>query len=143
MKKELFKKIKECNNKNELDNLLKENNIVLKEDELNKYYSLINKKEISDNELDSVSGGCGEFDRKDSGSSPKFSVGEQVTVENRGEAIITYVSPYKKAFNDDNGKTYNVFTYKLKYQNGAIIDCEIPEYAIIEYVPIEKNVVIV
>lgn len=134
MKKELIEKIKECNNKNELDNLLKENNIVLKEEELNKYYSLINEKEISDNELDSVSGGCGEFDRKDSGSTPKFSVGEKVTVENRGEAIITYVSPFKKEFKDDNGKTYNVFTYKCNFKNGSLIDCEFPEYAIIEYV---------
>ena len=56
--KELYEKAKEAKNAKELFSLAKENGVELTEDEAAEYFAQLNKSgELSDEELDNVSGG--------------------------------------------------------------------------------------
>lgn len=90
-KKEIIEKINKCKNKDEVISLF--NN---------------HKDELNDDELDLVSGGCGE---SDSGDTPKYNIGEIVGI-NYGLTYAIYVIDsvsLSKTMIDG----YNQFTYSL------------------------------
>ena len=79
MNKELLAKAKEAKNPDELMSLAKENGIGLTEEETKAYFDRLHPQtgELSDSELDNVSGGCG--GGYDAGRpKPRFAVGETV-----------------------------------------------------------------
>ena len=79
IKKELVAKAKEAKSVNELMALAKENNLTLTEEEAKEYFSRLNpaQGELSDDELENVSGGCGGgYDS--SRPNPEFNAGEEV-----------------------------------------------------------------
>ena len=65
MTKELMEKAKAAESAEELLALAKENGMALTEEEAKKYYGRLHPdREIADEELDNVSGGCGEEEKK-------------------------------------------------------------------------------
>ena len=73
---ELLAKAKEAKNAKELLALAEENGVKLTEEEGAKYFAELHREgEFADDELDNVSGGCG-----DDIPEPKYSVGKQATI---------------------------------------------------------------
>lgn len=111
----------------ELSELAKTGGVELTEEESVGLFSRLNAcGELSDDELDSVSGGgC-----SDSGAAPKYGVGQKVIrCAFRGgyPVTVTYVSDAKK----DCGRIVksNVFTYSVQPdRNGAPLETDVPEY---------------
>ena len=79
MNKELLAKAKEMKTPEELMALAKENGVELTEESAAAYFDRLNPKtgELSDSELDNVSGGCG-GDYDAGRPKPRFAVGETV-----------------------------------------------------------------
>lgn len=62
---ELIEKAKQAKSAEELAALAKENGIDISDDEAEEYFERLNNSgELSDDELDNVSGGCGDFSYK-------------------------------------------------------------------------------
>ena len=133
--KELLKKAKTAKSAEELLELAKAENIELSAEQAAKAFAELNKTgELSDEELDNVSGGCGR-DYEPSGETPKFHVGDRLAmvhpVIGRSVAVrVTYVSSVKSCMNG-----VNVFTYNTKstcngdtYTNVAEYDLSIPNW---------------
>ena len=133
--KELLKKAKTAKSAEELLELAKAENIELSAEQAAKAFAELNKTgELSDEELDNVSGGCGR-DYEPSGETPKFHVGDRLAmvhpVIGRSIAVrVTYVSSVKSCMNG-----VNVFTYNTKstcngdtYTNVAEYDLSIPNW---------------
>ena len=133
--KELLKKAKTAKSAEELLELAKAENIELSAEQAAKAFAKLNKTgELSDEELDNVSGGCGR-DYEPSGETPKFHVGDRLAmvhpVIGRSVAVrVTYVSSVKSCMNG-----VNVFTYNTKstcngdtYTNVAEYDLGIAEW---------------
>ena len=112
--KELLEKAKAAKSAEELLEIAKAQHIELTEEQAAKAFAELNKTgELSDEELDNVSGGCGR-DYEPSGETPKFHVGERLAmvhpVIGRNIAVrITYVSSVKSCMNG-----VNVFTYSTE-----------------------------
>ena len=123
--KELLEKAKTAKSAEELLAMSKAEGFELPEGEAKTVFSKLNKTgELSDEELDNVSGGgC-----RDSGDTPKFSVGQNVyEYANRGSypVTVTYVSSEKT---DCGGIiTSNVFTYSVQPKCGEL-ETDVPEY---------------
>ena len=123
--KELIEKAKTAKSAEELLAMSKAEGFELPEGEAKTVFSKLNKTgELSDEELDNVSGGgC-----RDSGDTPKFSVGQNVyEYANRGSypVTVTYVSSEKT---DCGGIiTSNVFTYSVKPKGGEL-ETDVPEF---------------
>ena len=90
--------------------------------------------ELSDEELDNVSGGCGR-DYEPSGETPKFHVGDRLAmvhpVIGRSVAVrVTYVSSVKSCMNGVNVFTYNTegVYHKESFTNVAEYDLGIAEW---------------
>ena len=79
MNKELLAKAKEAKNPDELMSLAKENGIEMTKEKADEYFKQLSTSsgELSDSELDNVSGGCG-GDYVDGRPHPQFGVGESV-----------------------------------------------------------------
>lgn len=93
-KEELIKEAKSCKSVEELKELTSKNGYELTDEELSTFFS--NSKEISDEELDNVSGGAA-CDK--SGATPLFKVGDIVKWEQTGyKAKIEWVSSDKGTF---------------------------------------------
>ena len=133
--KELLKKAKTAKSAEELLELAKAENIELSAEQAAKAFAELNKTgELSDEELDNVSGGCGR-DYEPSGETPKFHVGDRLAmvhpVIGRSIAVrVTYVSSVKSCMNGVNVFTYNTEAIgnKDSYTNVAEYDLGIAEW---------------
>ena len=133
--KELLKKAKTAKSAEELLELAKAENIELSAEQAAKAFAEMNKTgELSDEELDNVSGGCGR-DYEPSGETPKFHVGDRLAmvhpVIGRSVAVrVTYVSSVKSCMNGVNVFTYNTVAIgnKDSYTNVAEYDLFIAEW---------------
>ena len=133
--KELLKKAKTAKSAEELLELAKAENIELSAEQAAKAFAELNKTgELSDEELDNVSGGCGR-DYEPSGETPKFHVGDRLAmvhpVIGRSIAVrVTYVSSVKSCMNGVNVFTYNTVAIgnKDSYTNVAEYDLFIAEW---------------
>ena len=133
--KELLKKAKTAKSAEELLELAKAENIELSAEQAAKAFAELNKTgELSDEELDNVSGGCGR-DYEPSGETPKFHVGDRLAmvhpVIGRSVAVrVTYVSSVKSCMNGVNVFTYNTVAIgnKDSYTNVAEYDLGIAEW---------------
>ena len=133
--KELLKKAKTAKSAEELLELAKAENIELTEEQAKEYFATIHASgELSDEELDNVSGGCGR-DYEPSGETPKFHVGDRLAmvhpVIGRSVAVrVTYVSSVKSCMNGVNVFTYNTVAIgnKDSYTNVAEYDLFIAEW---------------
>ena len=133
--KELLKKAKTAKTAEELLELAKAENIELTEEQAKEYFATIHASgELSDEELDNVSGGCGR-DYEPSGETPKFHVGDRLAmvhpVIGRSVAVrVTYVSSVKSCMNGVNVFTYNTEAIgnKDSYTNVAEYDLGIAEW---------------
>ena len=133
--KELLKKAKTAKTAEELLEMAKAENIESSAEEAAKAFAELNKTgELSDEELDNVSGGCGR-DYEPSGETPKFHVGDRLAmvhpVIGRSVAVrVTYVSSVKSCMNGVNVFTYNTVAIgnKDSYTNVAEYDLFIAEW---------------
>ena len=119
MNKELLAKAKEAKTPDELMSLAKENGIELTAESAASYFERLNSKtgELSDSELDNVSGGCG--GGYDAGRPhPRFAVGETVLYIHSwiGANRITATGKVVKRSYED-GSWY----YTLKIHDGSEI----------------------
>lgn len=120
MNKELRAKAKEAKNPDELMSLAKENGIELTEESAASYFDRLNPKtgELSDGELDNVSGGCG-GDYVDGRPHPRFTVGQSVLYicgwlgANR---ITASAKVMKRSYKNDG------WYYTLKIHDGSEIE---------------------
>ena len=125
LSKELLEKAKTATSVEELLEKASAEGVELSAGQAAKAFSELHKMgELSDEELDNVSGGgC-----KDSGDTPKFSVGQNVyEYANRGSypVTVTYVSSEKT---DCGGIiTSNVFTYSVQPKGGEL-ETDVPEF---------------
>ena len=133
--KELIEKAKTAKSAEELLAMAKAENIELNAEEAAQAFAKMNKNgELSDEELDNVSGGCGR-DYEPSGETPKFHVGDRLAmvhpVIGRSIAVrVTYVSSVKSCMNGVNVFTYNTVAIgnKDSYTNVAEYDLFIAEW---------------
>ena len=133
--KELLEKAKTAKTAEELLEMAKVENIEISAEEAAKAFAELNKTgELSDEELDNVSGGCGR-DYEPSGETPKFHVGDRLAmvhpVIGRSVAVrVTYVSSVKSCMNGVNVFTYNTVAIgnKDSYTNVAEYDLFIAEW---------------
>ena len=133
--KELIEKAKTAKTPEELLAMAKAEKVELTEEEAVKAFAELNKTgELSDEELDNVSGGCGR-DYEPSGETPKFHVGDRLAmvhpVIGRSIAVrVTYVSSVKSCMNGVNVFTYNTEAIgnKDSYTNVAEYDLGIAEW---------------
>ena len=133
--KELLEKAKAAKSAEELLALAKNEGIELTAEQAAKAFAELNKTgELSDEELDNVSGGCGR-DYEPSGETPKFHVGDRLAmvhpVIGRSIAVrVTYVSSVKSCMNGVNVFTYNTVAIgnKDSYTNEAVYDLFIAEW---------------
>ena len=133
--KELLEKAKTAKTAEELLEMAKAENIEISAEEAAKAFAELNKTgELSDEELDNVSGGCGR-DYEPSGETPKFHVGDRLAmvhpVIGRSIAVrVTYVSSVKSCMNGVNVFTYNTEAIgnKDSYTNVAEYDLFIAEW---------------
>ena len=133
--KELVEKAKTAKLAEELLAMAKAENIELNAEEAAQAFAKMNKNgELSDEELDNVSGGCGR-DYEPSGETPKFHVGDRLAmvhpVIGRSVAVrVTYVSSVKSCMNGVNVFTYNTEAIgnKDSYTNVAEYDLGIAEW---------------
>ena len=130
-----MEKAKTAKTAEELLELAKAENIELTEEQAKEYFATIHASgELSDEELDNVSGGCGR-DYEPSGETPKFHVGDRLAmvhpVIGRSIAVrVTYVSSVKSCMNGVNVFTYNTVAIgnKDSYTNVAEYDLFIAEW---------------
>ena len=119
MNKELLAKAKEAKTPDELMSLAKENGIELTAESAASYFERLNSKtgELSDSELDNVSGGCG-GGYVSGRPHPQFAVGETVLYIHSwiGANRITATGKVVKR-NYENGAWY----YTLKIHDGSTI----------------------
>ena len=133
--KELLEKAKTAKTAEELLELAKAENIELTAEQAKEYFAPIHASgELSDEELDNVSGGCGR-DYEPSGETPKFHVGDRLAmvhpVIGRSVAVrVTYVSSVKSWMNGVNVFTYNTegVYHKESFTNVAEYDLGIAEW---------------
>ena len=120
MNEELLAKAKEAKNPDELMSLAKENGIELTEESAKAYFNKLHPKtgELSDSELDNVSGGCGGgYDA--SRPHPRFTVGQSVLYicgwlgANR---ITASAKVMKRSYKNDG------WYYTLKIHDGSEIE---------------------
>ena len=132
---EMIEKAKTAKSAEELLAMAKAENIELNAEEAAQAFAKMNKNgELSDEELDNVSGGCGR-DYEPSGETPKFHVGDRLAmvhpVIGRSIAVrVTYVSSVKSCMNGVNVFTYNTEAIgnKDSYTNVAEYDLSIPNW---------------
>ena len=132
---EMLEKAKTAKSAEELLAMAKAEKVELTEEEAVKAFAELNKTgELSDEELDNVSGGCGR-DYEPSGETPKFHVGDRLAmvhpVIGRSVAVrVTYVSSVKSCMNGVNVFTYNTVAIgnKDSYTNVAEYDLFIAEW---------------
>ena len=132
---EMIEKAKTAKSAEELLEMAKAENIELSAEQAAKAFAELNKTgELSDEELDNVSGGCGR-DYEPSGETPKFHVGDRLAmvhpVIGRSVAVrVTYVSSVKSCMNGVNVFTYNTVAIgnKDSYTNVAEYDLFIAEW---------------
>ena len=125
---EIIEKVKTAKSAEELLAMAKAENIELTEEQAAKAFAELNKTgELSDEELDNVSGGCGR-DYEPSGETPKFHVGDRLAmvhpVIGRSVAVrVTYVSSVKSYMYG-----VNVFTYTTEDISNKDSFTDVPEF---------------
>ena len=126
--KELLEKAKTAKTAEELLAMAKAENIELTEEQAEKAFAELNRTgELSDEELDNVSGGCGR-DYEPSGETPKFHVGDRLAqilppVGRKIAVRVTYVSSVKSYM-----YRVNVFTYNTEDLSSKDSFTDVPEF---------------
>ena len=120
MNKELLEKAKEAKTPDELMSLAKENGIELTAESAASYFERLNSKtgELSDSELDNVSGGCG-GDYVAGRPHPQFAVGESVLYIHSwigANRITASAKVVKRSYKNDG------WYYTLKIHDGSEIE---------------------
>ena len=120
MNKELLEKAKEAKTPDELMSLAKENGIELTAESAAAYFERLNSKtgELSDSELDNVSGGCG-GGYVAGRPKPRFAVGESVLYIHSwigANRITASAKVVKRSYEDDG------WYYTLKIHDGSEIE---------------------
>ena len=101
--KELIEKAKTAKTAEELLEMAKEESIEMSAEQASEYFATIHASgELSDEELDNVSGGCG------SGDEPLFTVGQWVYVRATNAAALILENLGKQ------GSTFPEFKYKIE-----------------------------
>ena len=129
MNKELLAKAKEAKNPDELMSLAKENGIELTAESAASCFERLNSKtgELSDSELDNVSGGCG--GGYDAGRpKPRFAVGETVLYIHSwlGANRITATGKVVKRSYENDGWYYTLKIHdgsEIKMSESHVIKC--------------------
>lgn len=126
--REMMEKAKTAKSMQELLEMAKAENIELSAEEAEKAFAELHKTgELSDDELDNVSGGCYE-----SGDTPKFSVGQHVGVcAGRGHAPARILSVSDKKH--DGWCRNEQWIYSIKFDQGGEIRNDVYEDNIIEW----------
>ena len=119
MEKDLLVKAKQAKNPEELMSLAKENGIELTAESAASYFERLNSKtgELSDSELDNVSGGCG-GGYVAGRPHPQFAVGESVLYIHSwigANRITASAKVVKRSYEDDG------WYYTLKIHDGSEI----------------------
>ena len=127
--KELLEKAKTAKTPEELLEMAKAEKVELTEEEAAKAFAELNKTgELSDEELDNVSGGCG-GDYEASGETPKFHVGDRLAMvhpvigRHVSIIVVTYVSSSKS-----NMEGVDVFTYSTQATCNKDRFTNVPEF---------------
>ena len=120
MNKALLAKAKEAKTPDELMSLAKENGVELTEESAAAYFDRLNPKagELSDSELDNVSGGCG-GDYVSGRPKPRFAVGESVLYIHSwlgANRITASAKVMKRSYKNDG------WYYTLKIHDGSEIE---------------------
>ncbi|MGN1099253.1 MAG: hypothetical protein ACI4S9_02825 [Christensenellales bacterium] len=111
--KELLEKAKTAKSAKELLALAKAENIELTAEEAAKYFAELNTTgELSDEELDNVSGGCG------SGDEPLFTVGQWVYVRATNAAALILENLGKQ------GSVFPEYKYRIQVQDTGLFTLE-------------------
>lgn len=126
--REMMEKAKTAKSMQELLEMAKAENIELSAEEAAKAFAEFNKTgELSDDELDNVSGGCYE-----SGDTPKFSVGQHVGVcAGRGHAPARILSVSDKKH--DGWCRNEQWIYSIKFDQGGEVRNDVYEDEIIKW----------
>lgn len=126
--REMMEKAKTAKSMQELLEMAKAENIELSAEEAEKAFEKLNKSgELSDDELDNVSGGCYE-----SGDTPKFSVGQHVGVcAGRGHAPARILSVSDKKH--DGWCRNEQWIYSIKFDQGGEVRNDVYEDEIIKW----------
>ena len=115
---EQLTKAKKANSAEELLTLAKENGMEMTDDEAKKYFADLHKEgELADDELENVSGGCGDPE-------PKYQVGTRVFLNGYYPYIITKILGY------DSG--WKEYFYELESPSGQYEGIQIRETLIDE-----------
>ena len=129
MNKELLEKAKEAKTPDELMSLAKENGIELTAESAASYFERLNSKtgELSDSELDNVSGGCG-GGYVAGRPHPQFAVGESVLYIHSwlGATRITATGKVVKRSYENDGWYYTLKIHdgsEIKMSESHVIKC--------------------
>lgn len=124
-KNELIKEAKQCKTQEELIELASKNNINLNNEEANKIMSIIlNDGEISDDELENTTGGGCTTTTYNSGSTPKFNVGDLVYTEQYNSVPGTVMEVLAKSEYSSDYYEGEAFAYKVKIHRGYLFHVE-------------------
>ena len=116
LSKELLEKAKNAKNAEELMELAKAAGTEMTADEAEKAFDRLNNSgELSDEELGSVSGGCGDPNGNTGGDTPKYKVGDKVSYFNqtRGLGGLPSVKKIDAEILEVLDKKYGYFYYKV------------------------------
>lgn len=106
---EVFEKAKSCKSEEELASLAKKEGFEMSEEEIKETFETLNKKgELSDDELDKVSGGCDE-----SGETPLYQVGDKVKFYAAG---VLQHSVIEEVSEERLGSFGKEWCYKVSYE---------------------------
>ena len=114
--KESFEKAKAAKSAEELKKLAGAENIELSDEEAARAFAELEKAgEISDEELDNVSGGCGNPNGNTSGDTPRYKVGDKVTYirQTRGLGGMPVGKKVEAVILEVLEKQYGTFRYKV------------------------------
>lgn len=104
-KEEILKQINNATTKEEMLEIIKENNLDIPEEKVDLF---LDKKALKDDELNNVNGGMSSSDN--SGDTPKFKVGDKVDIAWRwdDDATIMEVYDHKEYYEGNSKKVYNI-----------------------------------
>lgn len=114
--KEMLEKAKSAQSAEELLEMAKAEGVELTAEDAGKAFAELHRSgELADDELDNVSGGCGDPDGGTSGDTPKYKVGDKVSYFNqtRGVGGLPSVKKVDAEILEVLDKKYGYFYYRV------------------------------